>query len=50
MATEIEPIANPKWPSGVRLPVALTFEHQSGEGAPLLAHFAVAVLRPISNE
>ena len=36
MATEIEPIANPKWPSGVRLPVALTFEHQSGEGAPLL--------------
>lgn len=25
-----------KWPSGVHLPVVLTFEHQSGEGAPLL--------------
>ena len=25
-----------KWPSGVRLPIVLTFEHQSGEGAPTL--------------
>ncbi|OGP27569.1 MAG: hypothetical protein A2038_09780 [Deltaproteobacteria bacterium GWA2_57_13] len=24
-----------RWPGGVRLPVVLTFEHQSGEGAPL---------------
>ena len=24
-----------RWPTGVRLPVVLTFEHQSGEGAPL---------------
>jgi peptidoglycan/xylan/chitin deacetylase (PgdA/CDA1 family) len=24
-----------RWPVGVRLPVMLTFEHQSGEGAPL---------------
>ena len=24
-----------RWPSGIRLPVVLTFEHQSGEGAPL---------------
>ena len=24
-----------RWPRGVRLPVVLTFEHQSGEGAPL---------------
>lgn len=22
------------WPGGVRLPIVLTFEHQSGEGAP----------------
>lgn len=36
MAAEIGIISNPRWPSGVRLPVALTFEHQSGEGAPLL--------------
>lgn len=36
MATEIGTITNPKWPAGVRLPVALTFEHQSGEGAPSL--------------
>jgi peptidoglycan/xylan/chitin deacetylase (PgdA/CDA1 family) len=36
MATEIK--SNKKdirWPLGVRLPVVLTFEHQSGEGAPL---------------
>ncbi len=25
-----------RWPRGIRLPVVLTFEHQSGEGAPLL--------------
>lgn len=24
-----------RWPGGVRLPIVLTFEHQSGEGAPL---------------
>ncbi len=36
MATEIEPLSDADWPAGVRLPVALTFEHQSGEGAPLL--------------
>ncbi len=24
-----------RWPTGVRLPVVLTFEHQAGEGAPL---------------
>lgn len=36
MSKEIGPIAQPRWPAGVRLPVVLTFEHQSGEGAPLL--------------
>jgi peptidoglycan/xylan/chitin deacetylase (PgdA/CDA1 family) len=36
MAREIRSISDPCWPTGVRLPVALTFEHQSGEGAPLL--------------
>ena len=36
MATEIKSISDARWPSGVRLPVVLTFEHQSGEGAPLL--------------
>jgi peptidoglycan/xylan/chitin deacetylase (PgdA/CDA1 family) len=36
MATEIKTAATPSWPTGVRLPVMLTFEHQSGEGAPLL--------------
>jgi peptidoglycan-N-acetylglucosamine deacetylase len=36
MATEIKSISDPRWPSSVRLPVVLTFEHQSGEGAPLL--------------
>ena len=35
MAREIQS-PQMKWPSGVRLPVVLTFEHQSGEGAPLL--------------
>jgi peptidoglycan/xylan/chitin deacetylase (PgdA/CDA1 family) len=36
MAKEVTTISNPNWPAGVRLPVVLTFEHQSGEGAPLL--------------
>jgi peptidoglycan/xylan/chitin deacetylase (PgdA/CDA1 family) len=36
MATEIGSLSNVRWPSGVRLPVVLTFEHQSGEGTPLL--------------
>ena len=36
MSKEIRSITNPRWPSGIRLPVVLTFEHQSGEGAPLL--------------
>jgi len=35
MATEIRSPLKTNWPSGVRLPVVLTFEHQSGEGAPL---------------
>jgi peptidoglycan-N-acetylglucosamine deacetylase len=35
MAIEIKLDPNVGWPSGVRLPVILTFEHQSGEGAPL---------------
>jgi len=33
MATETKTQVN--WPDGVRLPILLTFEHQSGEGAPL---------------
>ena len=36
MAKELGAISDVRWPSGVRLPVALTFEHQSGEGVPLL--------------
>src|SRR5262245_26566837 len=36
MAKEIRTISDARWPNGVRLPVALTFEHQSGEGVPLL--------------
>lgn len=36
MAKEIGPISDARWPNGVRLPVTLTFEHQSGEGVPLL--------------
>ncbi len=35
MALEVKPPHDVKWPPGVRLPVVLTFEHQSGEGAPL---------------
>ena len=34
MATEITSALDFRWPSGVRLPVVLTFEHQSGEGTP----------------
>jgi peptidoglycan/xylan/chitin deacetylase (PgdA/CDA1 family) len=36
MAKELGAISDLRWPAGVRLPVALTFEHQSGEGVPLL--------------
>ena len=36
MALEIKSrMDDVRWPRGVRLPVVLTFEHQSGEGAPL---------------
>jgi peptidoglycan/xylan/chitin deacetylase (PgdA/CDA1 family) len=34
MATEIKSAMDARWPSGVRLPIVLTFEHQSGEGTP----------------
>jgi peptidoglycan/xylan/chitin deacetylase (PgdA/CDA1 family) len=34
MATEIASALDYRWPTGVRLPVVLTFEHQSGEGTP----------------
>src|SRR4051812_5269148 len=36
MATEVRAISDARWPDGVRLPVVLTFEHQSGEGTPPL--------------
>lgn len=36
MAIEISSHHKLEWPSGIRLPVLLTFEHQSGEGAPAL--------------
>lgn len=36
MAREIGAIARACWPAGVRLPLLLTFEHQSGEGTPPL--------------
>jgi|SRR5690348_6750208 len=36
MAREITGVSAPRWPSGVRLPTVLTFEHQSGEGTPSL--------------
>jgi peptidoglycan/xylan/chitin deacetylase (PgdA/CDA1 family) len=36
VAKEIGTIKHAPWPSGTRLPVVLTFEHQAGEGAPLL--------------
>jgi hypothetical protein len=36
MAKEIGTIEDAQWADGVRLPVILTFEHQSGEGTPLL--------------
>lgn len=34
MATEVRLELKGRWPQGVRLPVMLSFEHQSGEGAP----------------
>jgi peptidoglycan/xylan/chitin deacetylase (PgdA/CDA1 family) len=34
MATELASALDFRWPTGVRLPVALTFEHQCGEGTP----------------
>jgi peptidoglycan/xylan/chitin deacetylase (PgdA/CDA1 family) len=34
MATEIASALDFRWPTGVRLPIVLTFEHQSGEGTP----------------
>jgi allantoinase len=34
MAVELKSAAEAAWPSGVRLPLVLTFEHQSGEGTP----------------
>lgn len=36
MSEEIRVISDAKWPAGVRLPIALTFEIQAGEGAPRL--------------
>src|SRR6476469_5350572 len=36
MAKEVRAISDVRWPDGIRLPVVLTFEHQSGEGTPLL--------------
>jgi peptidoglycan-N-acetylglucosamine deacetylase len=36
VAIEISCEQQLEWPSGIRLPVLLTFEHQSGEGAPAL--------------
>ena len=33
MAVEVKQKLNLRWPSNVRLPVVLTFEHQSGEGS-----------------
>lgn len=36
MATETKVPSSARWPSGIRLPVVLTFEHQSGEGTPQL--------------
>src|SRR5438445_7673651 len=34
MATEVKSALEVRWPSGVRLPIVLTFEHQCGEGTP----------------
>ena len=34
MATEIKSALELRWPTGVRLPIVLTFEHQCGEGTP----------------
>jgi peptidoglycan/xylan/chitin deacetylase (PgdA/CDA1 family) len=36
MAKEVRAISDARWPDGIRLPVLLTFEHQSGEGTPPL--------------
>jgi peptidoglycan-N-acetylglucosamine deacetylase len=36
MAREVRAMSDARWPAGVRLPVVLTFEHQSGEGTPPL--------------
>jgi peptidoglycan-N-acetylglucosamine deacetylase len=36
MAKEVRAISDARWPEGIRLPVLLTFEHQSGEGTPPL--------------
>lgn len=36
MAREIATLTDFAWPAGLRLPIALTFELQSGEGAPRL--------------
>ena len=36
MAKEVRAISDVRWPDGIRLPVVLTFEHQSGEGTPPL--------------
>ncbi|HVY59391.1 MAG TPA: polysaccharide deacetylase family protein [Xanthobacteraceae bacterium] len=36
MAREVAADAHVAWPTGIRLPVVLTFEHQSGEGVPPL--------------
>jgi peptidoglycan/xylan/chitin deacetylase (PgdA/CDA1 family) len=35
MAIEMKSPLTLRWPSGIRMPVVLTFEHQAGEGAPL---------------
>ncbi|MFQ5903170.1 MAG: polysaccharide deacetylase family protein [Candidatus Binatia bacterium] len=36
MAIELNRIHQVRWPSGVRLPIVFTFEHQSGEASPLM--------------
>jgi len=36
MSKEVEVLSSVKWPKDISLPVALTFEMQSGEGAPRL--------------
>jgi allantoinase len=34
LMTDVQSRLETRWPAGVRLPLVLTFEHQSGEGAP----------------